>query len=62
MRGLQCLRRERRGVEPGPVPVLRRDTRVTGDVSLQGADRLRFSGVIGQGAQQRVRNVWATVR
>ena len=25
----------------------RRDTRVTGDVSLQGADRLRFSGVIG---------------
>jgi len=38
------------------------DARVTGEVSLDGSERLRFSRTIGDPVQQRFRNVWATVR
>jgi len=38
------------------------DARVTGEVRLDGSERLRFSRTIGEAQQQRFRNVWATVR
>jgi len=54
----------------GPLPArvraaledVARDARVSGEVTLDSGERLRFSRSIRPGDQQRFRNVWATVR
>lgn len=38
------------------------DARVSGEVRLDGGERLHFSDTVTDAQQQRFRNVWATVR